>query len=72
MAFSNKPVKTASDIDPDSMKYFKEMHSQLLEKGIYMGPSGYEVGFVSEAHTKKELKKAAKTICNIIDNVLGH
>ncbi len=72
IAFSDKRVRTASDIDPDSMKYFKEMHSQLLNKGIYVGPSGYEVGFISEAHTTKELKKAAKTMCKIIDNVMGH
>jgi glutamate-1-semialdehyde 2,1-aminomutase len=27
----------------------------LLERGIYLGPSGYEVGFISQAHTKEIL-----------------
>jgi glutamate-1-semialdehyde 2,1-aminomutase len=72
IAFSQKQVKNASDIDPDSMIYFKEMHSQLLERGVYMGPSGYEVGFISEAHSKKDLKKASKIICKVLDQVMGH
>ena len=72
IAFSQKQVKNASDIDPDSMIYFKEMHSQLLERGVYLGPSGYEVGFISEAHSKKDLKKASKIICKVLDQVMGH
>ena len=72
IAFSQKQIKNASEIDPDSMIYFKEMHSQLLERGVYMGPSGYEVGFVSKAHSKKDLKKASKIICKVLDQVMGH
>jgi len=72
IAFSQKQIRNASDIDPDSMIYFKEMHSQLLERGVYMGPSGYEVGFVSKAHSKKDLKKATKIICKVLDQVMGH
>ena len=72
IAFSQKRIKNASEIDPDSMIYFKDMHSQLLEQGVYMGPSGYEVGFVSKAHSKKDLKKASKIICKVLDQVIGH
>jgi len=35
---------------------------RCLEKGIYFGPSGYEVGFVSEAHTEEDLKTTAEII----------
>jgi glutamate-1-semialdehyde 2,1-aminomutase len=27
----------------------------LLERGIYLGPSGYEVGFVSAAHSNDDI-----------------
>jgi hypothetical protein len=35
-----------------------------------MGPSGYEVGFVSEAHTIEDLTKSAKIINTGLKQVL--
>ena len=61
IAFTNQEnVRSAEEIDGDSMKYFKILHKELLERGIYLGPSGYEVGFVCEAHTEEDLMKTAK------------
>jgi glutamate-1-semialdehyde 2,1-aminomutase len=56
---SAENIKSASDIDANSMLYFRQLHAYLLENGIYLGPSGYEVGFVSEAHTYEQLDKTA-------------
>lgn len=70
MAFTEaEKIQRADEIDPDSMKYFKLLHRNLLEKGIYFGPSGYEVGFVSAAHTKEDLDKAADAIRNSLDAI---
>ena len=56
LAFSeNIQIRKASEIDADSMQYFKKLHAALLERGVYVGPSGFEVGFISEAHTKEYL-----------------
>ena len=61
IAFTDKEVvRSAEEIDADSMKYFRILHKELLERGIYLGPSGYEVGFVCEAHTEEDLIKTAK------------
>jgi len=61
IAFTNKEViRSAEEIDADSMKYFRVLHKELLERGIYLGPSGYEVGFICEAHTEEDLLKTAK------------
>jgi len=60
LRFSNKDIKTASDIDPKSMKHFRILHAFLLQKGIYLGPSGYEVGFVSAAHSKEDIKNTIR------------
>jgi glutamate-1-semialdehyde 2,1-aminomutase len=58
LAFTDKDqIKTANDISADSMKYFRVIYHALLENGVYMGPSGYEVGFVSSAHTTEDLDK---------------
>ena len=69
LAFTDKDIKTAEDIDPTSMEKFKIMHRELLNRGIYFGPSGYEVGFVSAAHTEVELEKAKKAIFEALDIV---
>ena len=60
IAFSERTkIQCADDIDADSMKLFRAFHAELLEHGIYLGPSGYEVGFVSDAHTQGDLVKTA-------------
>jgi len=69
-AFTEKEkIQCAADIDPASMEKFKIMHRELLNRGIYLGPSGYEVGFVSAAHTKIELEKAKRAIVETLDIV---
>jgi glutamate-1-semialdehyde 2,1-aminomutase len=57
IAFSNDNIKTAEAIDGDSMKHFRLLHAALLENGVYLGPSGYEVGFIGEAHTQQDIEK---------------
>ncbi len=70
IAFTDKDkIQTADDIDHSSMEKFKIMHRELLNRGIYLGPSGYEVGFVSAAHTKIELEKAKRAIFDSLDVV---
>lgn len=71
-AFTEKEtIRSAAEIDAESMKYFKLLHYDLLQKGIYLGPSGYEVGFISSAHTKEILEDAADKICQSLDIVFG-
>ena len=71
IAFSTETLKKADQIDPASMKFFKLLHAALLEKGVYMGPSGYEVGFVSSAHTIEVLDEAAEIINWAMDSVFS-
>ena len=69
-AFTDKDhISAAGDIDPDSMAYYKLFHRELLNRGIYLGPSGYEVGFVSAAHTKVELEKTKRAVFESLDEV---
>ncbi|HTB06169.1 MAG TPA: glutamate-1-semialdehyde 2,1-aminomutase [Bacteroidia bacterium] len=55
-----KAITDSSQIDPKSMEKFKKLHAALLERGVYLGPSGYEVGFVSAAHTDKDIETTIK------------
>ena len=68
LAFSDKiAIRKSSEIDPESMSYFTVLHRELLNRGIYLGPSGFEVGFISEAHTEKDLLKAAEAFKEALD-----
>jgi glutamate-1-semialdehyde 2,1-aminomutase len=65
--FSNNTITRADQIDASKMEYFKRLHVFLLEQGVYLGPSGYEVGFISAAHEEKDLLEAAAIICDGLD-----
>lgn len=70
IAFTDKEeIKAAADIMHESMEKYKVLHRELLNRGIYLGPSGYEVGFVSAAHSKIELEKAKRAIFESLDVV---
>ncbi|MNL22850.1 Glutamate-1-semialdehyde 2,1-aminomutase [compost metagenome] len=64
-------ILKASEIDPNSMDFYKKMHRELLNRGIYFGPSGYEVGFISHAHTDADLATAKQHIFAALDLVFG-
>jgi glutamate-1-semialdehyde 2,1-aminomutase len=66
---SAESISKADEIDPASMEKFKVMHRELINRGIYLGPSGYEVGFISSAHTKIDLEKAKRAIFDSLDLV---
>ena len=72
LAFSSERVTKASEIEAEKMRFFKKLHEIVLENGIYMGPSGYEVGFVSEAHSEADLTQAAQVLNNAITQALDN
>lgn len=62
-------IQNPDQIDSEVGKYFNAIFSRLLNKGVYLGPSGYEVGFISAAHTPEILKKAASILIEVLDEV---
>lgn len=69
IAFTKDKITRADQIDPATMDQFKVLHAELLDRGIYLGPSGYEVGFVSAGHTQEALDDASSKICACMDIV---
>lgn len=63
-----KRIQDAESINPDMTK-FNQLHSALLNRGVYLGPSGYEVGFVSYAHTDKILTEVTRLFCEALDEI---
>jgi glutamate-1-semialdehyde 2,1-aminomutase len=71
-AFTDKEtIRRADEIDSASMEKFKKLHRELINRGVYLGPSGYEVGFISSAHTKIDLEKAKRAIFDSLEVVFS-
>ncbi|MCW7462108.1 glutamate-1-semialdehyde 2,1-aminomutase [Leptospira limi] len=49
---TEKPIRTIADIPSSHKSNFASFFHKLLNQGVYLAPSGYEVGFLSTVHTK--------------------
>ena len=67
--FTRERITRSDEIDGSRMSLFKKMHLECLKRGVYFGPSGYEVGFISAAHTDADLDFAAGMICESLELV---
>jgi glutamate-1-semialdehyde 2,1-aminomutase len=62
-----KAVRRMDEIDEKCVQRFAPFHRALLERGVYLGPSGYEVGFVSQAHTNADILFAVEAMKQALD-----
>ncbi|MGJ8660518.1 MAG: glutamate-1-semialdehyde 2,1-aminomutase [Bacteroidota bacterium] len=70
LSFDGKTtIRESARINAD-MTGFRKLFNALLDQGIYIGPSGYEVGFISQAHTKEILDVAIEKFCAAMDEVM--
>lgn len=69
MSFASNDIREAAQIEASGMSHFAKLHAFLLDRGIYFGPSGYEVGFISTAHSETDLEKSLGAICDALDFV---
>jgi glutamate-1-semialdehyde 2,1-aminomutase len=68
IAFTDRPsIRSASEIDLESMEIYRSFYHALLDNGIYTGPSGYEVGFVSAAHSDADIDEAIAAFNRSLD-----
>ena len=62
-----KPIRRMDEIDERGVQRFAPFHRALLERGVYLGPSGYEVGFISQAHTNADIDVAIAAMKEALD-----
>lgn len=55
-------VRSLPDIPPGQKERFAKLFHHLLDQGIYLAPSGFEVSFVSTAHTDADLDRVIAAI----------
>ena len=56
------PIRTLHGFPPDAGPGFAALFHPLLERGIYLAPSAYEVGFLSAAHTEAHVDTLAQEL----------
>ena len=61
----NDPIRTIDKIPSSHKEDFAKLFHALLSKGVYLAPSGYEVGFLSLAHTDEVLEKVYSALESI-------
>ncbi len=66
IVFQNELPRAAHTISTDGISHYNRMHSKILDQGIYLPPSGYEVCFLSAAHTDELLAQAAAILATAI------
>lgn len=59
---SAEVIRTIEQIPQNQAATFKSLFLRSLDKGVYLAPNAYEVGFVSMAHTDELLQQAAQII----------
>lgn len=67
---SQEKINTVADVRRCDMKLFASFHSAMLSRGIYLSPSGYEVGFFSSAHTGEDIKRTASAVEESLDEIM--
>ncbi|MEO8503080.1 MAG: glutamate-1-semialdehyde 2,1-aminomutase [Acidobacteriota bacterium] len=59
---SGEPPRSAEALDPRAAARYAVLFHALLDRGIALAPSAYEVGFLSLAHTPEHLDRFAREI----------
>lgn len=60
------PIRTPHGLPADAGASFAALFHPLLERGIYLAPSAYEVGFLSAAHTEAHIDTLAQTLLALL------
>ncbi len=66
---STKEPRSAEAIHPDASSIYRDVFHGLLQRGIALAPSAYEVGFLSLAHDVADIDRFAVTLGEVLAEV---
>ena len=64
--FSDQPVMSFAQATACNLERFRAFFHGMLDHGIYLAPSAYEAGFVSAAHSDKDIKQTIETAGKVL------
>jgi glutamate-1-semialdehyde 2,1-aminomutase len=62
--FQPEAPRSFAAIDGSKMDIYGRMHRDLIDRGVYLAPSGWEVGFVSAAHTDDDIDTTVDAVAD--------
>ncbi len=65
-----KSINSVDDVKASNMELYSKYHREMLNRGVYLAPSGYEVGFLSTVHSDEDLEHTIKAISESLDAIL--
>ncbi len=68
--FTDGPVRNLAEANHSDTKAFAKFFHHCLEHGVYLAPSQFETGFISTAHTAKDLERTAEVVMEGLDHTV--
>ena len=68
---SNTPPRAAEAIDVNAAPCYGKVFNGLLDRGIALAPSAYEVGFLSLAHTQSDIDRLAVSLADVLEQIFS-
>jgi glutamate-1-semialdehyde 2,1-aminomutase len=62
---SDAPVRYFRQVMACDIERFKRFFHGMLEEGVYLAPSAFEAGFVSAAHTEKDIEETVAAAARV-------
>ena len=67
--FRDEPPNSFDEIMNSDRENFNKFFHSMLEQGFYFGPSAFEAGFVSAAHSKKDIDLTVEASSHAFDQL---
>lgn len=64
-------IENVDQVRACNMDLFAEFHGNMLKRGIYLSPSGYEVAFLSAKHSNEDIDVTVKAIENSLEEMFA-
>lgn len=70
--FTDQPqVASFADVSRCNIERFKHFFHLMLEQGVYLAPSAFEVGFVSSAHSSDQIEQTIACVEKALSQIAG-
>jgi len=67
----DKPIRSVKDFVPEQANLYKKFYHACLQRGVYLAPSAFEVGFMCWAHQGVALEKAQEVFVEAVQEIYG-
>ncbi len=65
--YADEPPRAAEALDARAAEYYGRVFHGLLERGVALAPSAYEIAFLSLAHTRADIDRLAATLAEVLE-----